>query len=461
MKRRFGRKRETGRREPVLDVARALDGAARAGLIPAEAADPQTAPEIPPALAGIGAGVGANGRRVVVGIAPESGLDATLATLAFATRLAQDEGFDGDAVALAPQWSDAARRCLALIGALPFRFRAAPLPLLGDRPTEIPLDAPAEPGILPVSDAIRQVASARDRALLERAAESLRGLAAKHEGAVRGSARGIELVLFARRAALLRAADGEVELETVLPRRSRERLSEDKLAAALDGLEGNLRKLLNDRRLRDSEDGLRARALPGLIEALELRSAVRWPEAGAETATVDLVGVDADGRPVVAAVRSQLGLERLASVLGAFVMLRPTLASILAHAAPPVRFDECRLVLAAERFDAAVERVLAVLRQDVALLEIQGASARVPVLVPRLARPSISTAERRESPREDRGPRPRAPREAARPARAAAEDLRRAHRAGSGRDADSEIEELSVFDLDDDSDVRAGPRSAQ
>jgi hypothetical protein len=466
VRRRFGRRRDSGRREPAFDVARALDGAARAGLIPAEAADPQKLDEIPATLAGVGSGVGANGRRVVVGIAPESGLDATLATLAYGARLASEEGFDGEAVALAPQWSDAARRCLALVGALPFHFRAVPLPLVGDRPAEVPMDAPLEPSVVSVRDAIRQVASARDRALMERASESLLGLAAKHGGSVRGSSRGIELSVLARRAAILRAADGDVSLETLLPRRSRERLDEGKLAAALDGLEGNLRKLLNDRRLRDGEEGLRARALPGLIEALDLRSSVRWPEAGSDASIVDLVGVDSEGRPVVAAARAQLDLVQLGSVLGAFVTLRPLLPAILANAEPPVRFDAARLVLAAERFEPAVERVLGLLRLDVARFEIQGAASRVPALV---ARPADESArpvaraqdERRDQSGERRARRPRGPRTSERAADTGAEERAPVRRPERSREDVSGVEELSVFDLDDESEPRAGARSAQ
>jgi hypothetical protein len=466
VRRRFGRRRDSGRREPAFDVARALDGAARAGLIPAEAADPQKLDEIPATLAGVGSGVGANGRRVVVGIAPESGLDATLATLAYGARLASEEGFDGEAVALAPQWSDAARRCLALVGALPFHFRAVPLPLVGDRPAEVPMDAPLEPSVVSVRDAIRQVASARDRALMERASESLLGLAAKHGGSVRGSSRGIELSVLARRAAILRAADGDVSLETLLPRRSRERLDEGKLAAALDGLEGNLRKLLNDRRLRDGEEGLRARALPGLIEALDLRSSVRWPEAGSDASIVDLVGVDSEGRPVVAAARAQLDLVQLGSVLGAFVTLRPLLPAILANAEPPVRFDAARLVLAAERFEPAVERVLGLLRLDVARFEIQGAASRVPALV---ARPADESArpvaraqdERRDQSGERRARQPRGPRTSERAPGTGAEERAPVRRPERSREDVSGVEELSVFDLDDESEPRAGARSAQ
>jgi hypothetical protein len=466
VRRRFGRRRDSGRREPTFDVARALDGAARAGLIPAEAADPQQLDEIPATLAGVGSGVGANGRRVVVGIAPESGLDATLATLAYGARLASEEGFDGEAVALAPQWSDAARRCLALVGALPFHFRAVPLPLIGDRPAEIPMDAPLEPSVVSVRDAIRQVASARDRALLERASESLLGLAAKHGGSVRGSSRGIELSILARRAAILRAADGDVSLETLLPRRSREGLDEEKLAAALDGLEGNLRKLLNDRRLRDGEEGLRARTLPGLIEALDLRSSVRWPEAGSDASIVDLVGVDAEGRPVVAAVRAQLGLAQLGSVLGAFVTLRPLLPAILANAEPPVRFDSARLVLAADRFEPAVERVLGLLRLDVARFEIHGAASRVPALVARpadeSARPVARAAdERRDQTGERRDRRPRRPRASEPAPGREPEERAQGRRPERPREDVSGVEELSVFDLDDESEPRAGARSAQ
>ena len=53
--------------------------------------------------------------------------------------------------------------------------------------------------------------------LFRRALSALEGLAAKHGGVVRGTGQGAELVLLARRSALLRPEAGGEVLETLLP----------------------------------------------------------------------------------------------------------------------------------------------------------------------------------------------------------------------------------------------------
>ena len=81
-------------------------------------------PGLPTSFAVVGSSTTEAGERVLVGFAPRHGGDAVLAVLAVAQRLAEEEGFAGEALAVAPQWSGAARRRLAAVGELPFRFRA-------------------------------------------------------------------------------------------------------------------------------------------------------------------------------------------------------------------------------------------------------------------------------------------------------------------------------------------------
>jgi len=128
MRRRFGRGRTSktggeGARAPI-DAQRALDRIVAAGIVPVDALTPASVEGIPDDFAVLGTGETGGRERVAVGFAPEEGGDAALATLAFAQRLAAEDGFAGDALAVAPQWSIASRRRLALVGDVPFRFRA-------------------------------------------------------------------------------------------------------------------------------------------------------------------------------------------------------------------------------------------------------------------------------------------------------------------------------------------------
>jgi len=308
----------------------------------------------------------------------------------------------------------------------------------------------------------------------------------------------VELVLLARRVAELRADDGGVVLNTILPERSSTRLAPSDLAGALDRLEGNLRRRLNDRRTLEGEEGLRARAIPLVAQSIRLRGLVAWPLGGRDQDALDLAGVDPDGLPVVGAVRDDFGLRDLAAVLDAAALLQPALPTLLAAAGPPLRLEAPRLVLAARTFDAAAARLLPLLASGYALVEIRserdGVSAslldsgaapprsrarREPL--PRPAAPvSLREAEEEEAPEGEEGEaaaeeatEPRGP---GRPGRGRRRRGRRRGRGPeAGEDAGAEardfeeresaeaeegprFEEMSAFDLEEGAAEEEGPQ---
>jgi len=171
-----------------------------------------------------------------------------------------------------------------------------------------------------------------------------------------------------------------VLLDTWVGGRRTERLSTEALADALDRLEGSLRKHLNDREVRDGEPGLRSRLAPRLAEAAGLRAIVRWPLGGRDVDALDFAAVTASGRPAVGALRTQLTLSVLGPILDAAAALAPALPGLLESVPPPVRLESPCLVLGAERYDAAVIRVLGVLALEVTRYEILGAAGREPEL---------------------------------------------------------------------------------
>jgi hypothetical protein len=146
-------------------------------------------------------------RKIVVGYAPRDAGDAVLATVAVAQRLAEEEGFEGEAVAVAPQWSAAARRRLGALAlpSYPFEFRAVADASLADDGGVVLPDRGEAPALVPTHQIAAGLERAADRGLFHRAAVSFEGLAAKHGGAVRGLDSSVELVLFARRVAAIRA----------------------------------------------------------------------------------------------------------------------------------------------------------------------------------------------------------------------------------------------------------------
>ncbi|MCZ6785269.1 MAG: hypothetical protein O7G30_18365 [Proteobacteria bacterium] len=385
MRRRFGRRRARGPDEDgraPIDAARIMQRIIGEGVIAAvalEPVDPATS-GVPEGFAALGSGEAQDGTALVVAFTPRDAGDALLGALAEAARRAEADGFAGEAIAVAPQWSVTARRRLGLVGELSFRFRALAAPALGDGATVEPEPMEA-PSVLTLDQVAGHLTSSADRELFVRASVALEGLASKHGGALRGTGRSVELVLLARRVAELCAGDDGVVLNGILPQRSSDRLSAEDLPAALDKLEGNLRRRLNDRRARDGEDGLRTRVIPLVLAAQSLRASVPWPMAtgpgsGSDAEVLDLAGVDASGRTVVAAVRQRMDLAALSAVLDAAARIRATLPMLLAHAGPPLRLDAPRLVLAAESYEASVARVLPLLTLPHELLEIRSGRGR-------------------------------------------------------------------------------------
>ncbi len=382
MMRRFSRRR----RQPAGDVAingeRVFARMLEEGILDLarlEAMAAGTIEEVPDSYAAIGQGEDKNGRPVLVSFAPRSAGDALLAGLIAAAKHGGEPGgekgadtpFAGDVIVVSPRWNRSARRRLALVPDSGFRVRPVEAPTLADSPVEVTPVHVRQPGVVPVGAVAQQIANPNDRELFVRAAAALEGLASKHGGATRGCGRSVELVLMARRVAEVRADDTGVVLDTILPARSTARLSGDGLAGVFDGLEGNLRKRLNDRRTREGDEGIRARLQPLVAQALELRSLVAWPVGGKDLDVIDSVGVNGSGVPVATAARGSLSLAALGVILDAALELRASLPVLLAAAEAPVRLDGFRLALIAREFAPGVARVLPLLNLSHDLLEIR------------------------------------------------------------------------------------------
>jgi hypothetical protein len=470
MKRRFGRARRgrgaSDSRHAPIDAARAFERIVAAGIVEVESIEPMGADDIAVNYAAMGVAE-RDGRKIVVGYAPRDAGDAVLATVAFAQRLAEEEGFAGEAVAVAPQWSATARLRLGALAPLsyPFEFRAvADASLAQDGGVVFP-DRGEAPVLVPARQIAAGLARAADRELFHRASVSFEGLAAKHGGSVRGLDSSVELVLLARRVAAISAGEDGVQLEVLLEERSTTRLTPDGLAGALDHLEGLLRKRLNDRRVRSGEDGLRAKLVASLAEVAGVRNAKLWPVGGSDGEVVDLVGVHDDGRPVIGAIRDRLTLAALGPVLDAALAIRPSLPTLLTGASPPVRIVTPRLLLAAKTFDTAVLRVLASLAVEHAAYDVELRRGRDPVLVLRegavAAVPDAeASAERAEAPQEVRAVEEEAPASAA-GSRSRGRGRRGGQRErGAGTPEEAEgaeatreapsFDEISLFDLADD-----------
>ena len=387
MRRRFGRGRKTGStraKRASFDAARCFERIVDEKIVAASSLVPVTLDDPPGDFAAVAAGEAEDGGKLVVAYAPRHGGDAALAGLVYAKSLIDNGGFDGEVVAVCPQWSIAARQRLALFAAPGFGFRAVVASSLADGDNSVELvvaDASARVPARRIADRLQ--GPIRD--LFLRALASLEGLAAKHRGAVRGVGDRVELVLLARRVALIRAeeggeGEGHVVLETFLPEKATERLDAGQLAVVLDRLEGSLRKRLNDRRIRSSDEGLRARLLDSFAEAEGIRQPVLWPLAGSDPEVVDFAGVDADGSPVVAAVRSRLSVPELGAILDGVNALEPTLPILFAEADAPIRLGSVRLLLAAKDFDPGALAALSMLSLEHRSYDIQVRRGRDPEL---------------------------------------------------------------------------------
>ena len=378
--RRFARRRRSassaGSSAAPIDAAHWMQRIVDEKVVAVSSLTPMAPGDVPASYAAIGAGENEDGSRLVVAFAPVSGGDAVLAALAVAGRLAEEEGFAGDVVAVSPHWTTAARRRLGLVGELPYRLRAVAAHSLLEGTRDVEPESATEMSVVPVSAIAGHLARPADRELFSRAVSALEGLASKHGGAIRGVGRSVELMLLARRVAELRADESGVLLNTILPQKATVRVSADDLSGALDALEGQLRKRLNDRRARDGEEGLRTEAIPLFRAWHSLRALTLWPWGGTDGDPLDLVGVDVAGQPVIGAARKELTLESLGAILDAVAFLRPFLPIVLSRAAAPVRLEAPRLMLAAKRVAAGVARALPALCVAHELFELRSGPDR-------------------------------------------------------------------------------------
>lgn len=356
---------------PAIDAANWFARIQASGALGVESIEALASDDIPAHFAVLGRAQRPEGRSLLIGFSPQHGGDAALAAIAHARRLAAENAFDGEIVALAPQWSIAARRRLAWLGQGEQPFRALSISTLGESAAQV-LPEPPDPLVgLPIQRLADRIADPELRELYQRASRGLEGLAAKHGGSVRAAPGGLELVILARRVALLRSEDARVLLETLQPERSTQELRSADLGAALDRFEGQLRKRLNDRRVLEGEEGRRNGAARALIEKLGLRYPQLWPLGGSDTEWIDLVGLDAEGRPVLVAVRETLDLPALAGILDAALVVRPSLALLFADARAPLRLDAPRLLFVVGATRPSAQHLLGALVFDHALYALQ------------------------------------------------------------------------------------------
>jgi hypothetical protein len=436
------------------------------GLVPT-ALEPLGADDVPGSLAALGAGSSDAGRHLVA-FAPEHAMDALLAGLALGLRLHEQEGFEGRVHAVAPHWSSEARRLLARFSELPFALDALEAPVLAES-SPVVASSGGTSAAVPLDALLRQSSDPELRALLGRVTEALGGLAAKHGGALRGHGDGIELVVLARRIAVLRLDASGAFLECAVPRRSVIRIDRDGVSDVLDRVEGALRKHLQERRVREGEEGLRGRVLDVLAGDPSLRSLVRWPFGGGERETIDFAALDPEGEPYLGAVRRQLTLEGLSVILRASAAMEAFLPLVLADAEAPVRITAPRLWLAAAGVDASVRHILGRWSEGLHAFVIEQPGTKQPLLRPAdWARPAPADARRQAAPSPAPAPEETPSEEAPRDERPARETRSRRSRSPSGRRrsepakeeetpaASGGFEEVSLFELDEESSAGGG-----
>jgi len=385
MMRRFSRRRRAGGDggARAIDAGTWLAKLAEQEAIGAASLEPWSEVGTPDSLAAIGRGEDREGQPLIVAFSPHSAIEATLAGLAAAQRAALDSDFKGRLLIAATEWSVAARRLLSQIGETPYRVEPLALPSLA--PAAIGLESDSEPQWLAIDS--EQLAArsgdAQARSAFRRAALALEGLAAKHGGCVRVGTDRLELVVMARRVAEIRLEGDQAVLETQIGGRSTVPLATSDLAGAFDGLEGQLRRRLNDRKVREGEEGLRGRVVGQLALGTELRGLRPWPQPGHEVDIIDAVGVNDEGNPVVVVVRQELDWNTLASVLASLAPVAALCPTLFAGMAPPLRLGSLRLLLVAERFVDGLERVLTALTLPYELRSVSGVAGPAVDLVPR------------------------------------------------------------------------------
>ncbi|MCS5636860.1 MAG: hypothetical protein NZ990_10105 [Myxococcota bacterium] len=375
MMRRFSRKR---RGEGSKKGSEALDAGLWLGRIEEEAGVPVSKLEaladdsVPSRFALLARGQSESGRAALVAFSPRDAGNALLAGLAAGMRLNAEESFDGEVFVVASSWSISARRRLGLVRAeLPFELHTVAAPGLHTEKREVEAEADLEPSAVRLEAIGMQLADAADRALFERAAQSLSGLASKHGGVVRGVGQSLELVVLAQRMAELRADDGAVSLHVLGGPRRSTKLAEESLAGAFDDLEGQVRRRLNDKKLRAGEEGLRIRVVEALSRLAELRDVAAWPLGGADRDIVDMVALRADGRPVASAGRKEFDLRALGDFLDGVQKLRLAMPVLFAEARAPVQIQAPELILAGSAFTSAALHAVSALAVAHTLYQIR------------------------------------------------------------------------------------------
>jgi hypothetical protein len=449
MRRRFGRDRRTGNANAAkgapVDAKAWLQRIVESDLTDAAALEPVSLAGVPESYAALGAGERRSGGKILVAISPRSGGEAALAALVLGSWHGSGEG-RGELLAVSPRWSGASRRLLSVLRALPMPLRAVALSAPGAGPSAV------EPEPLYVRYAAdpRRIAElitrADQRQLFLRALAALEGLAAKHGGAVRSAGPSVELVLLARRVATLSASQDRIELETRLPDSTTCALDAARLSTLLDRLEGLLRKKLNERKIRSSEERLRANLLPILERAADARWSAIWPLPGGDSEVIDLAAVRGDGSLLLAAARRRLDLTGLGPILEAALSAEPVLAALAARAAVPVQPGAPELILAAQEFDGAALTALGALRLPCRAFDVRASRSGELSLEPRAAL-APATAPRAAAARAA----PAAQAESA--ARSPREETR--SEAAPAKTSPRQYEEISLFDLDDDAQPQA------
>lgn len=387
MMRRFSRRRRGGSegRGRTIEAGEWLPKLLEHGVIEAARLEPWAESGVPDSVAAIGRGEGPDGSALIVAFSPGSATEALLGGLAAAQRAVETDSFAGEVKIVAPQWPSGARRLLGLLGRLPYGLEPVVAAGLGGDRVIVDVEPAAPLLTLNAAQLAARLATPELRVAFGRAAQALEGLAAKHGGCVRAGADRLELVVLARRVAELRLENEGIVLETQIGGRTTTPLSGADLAGAFDGLEGQLRRRLNDRKVREGEEGLRGRLVAELATGHELRSLRPWPLPGSELDEIDAVGLGAEGEPVVVAVREELDWAALANVLEALAPVEALLPVLFAEAAPPLRLGRQRLLLVSARFAEGLERALSALVLPFELRDVASTSGARVDLVSRAA----------------------------------------------------------------------------
>jgi len=376
MMRRFSRRKRGGAdgKQNSIDAAEWLPKVMELGVVDVASLESWAEPEIPAGVAAIGQGERADATKVIVAFSPRSATEAMLGGLSAAQYAVEKTNFNGQLVIVAPQWPASARRLLGLLGRTPYSVEPVETPSLANGGRVVEAEPQAPMLATSATQLASRMTSVEARKAFARAAVALEGLAAKHGGSVRVGIDRLELVVLARRVAEIRTDGESAVLEIQIGGRSTTPLTGADLAGALDGLEGQIRRRLNDRKVRDGEEGLRGRVVAQLAAGTELRGFCAWPVPGADLAAVDAVGVNGDGDPMVVAVREELEWSGLGVVLEALAPLQSLFPVLFAETVPPLRLGAPRLLLAAERFVDGLERALSAMTVAYELRKISALS---------------------------------------------------------------------------------------